>query len=504
MTNASTSHGEASHIFSLFVAKAIRAPLWLLLSAVLARFLEPSGLGVWSMILAVSALMNQVLLHWTQAITQRFGRRELLDTHTLMTTYSARIPFLMIGWLIAFLLLIYQPFSWLTRFYGLHSEDIVTLFAVLSSLWFMAEAQSLQQVFAKFQRVAWLPISADVLLLISIILCLATGFYVGGVLANKVMAIALFLMLFWGGVLLWELRTAKAPLKKLSFNDYKQRFLFASPLILGFVVGYLSEWCDYFLIRYYYSEHEVGLFHSAYQYMLLLVGLPTAIVTVMLPRLSLELDNDNERNEKLLYKTIPILSFFWLFASFFMMVVIPPIFNILLGDKFVLSRGVLIVLLSVVPSAIVIHLYGMLCFLQGRLFFSTVIVYSIKIIINIVLSFWLLPLYGILGSAISILISYFLLQWLFVFDQYKLLKSKSITPLLMLFFVQFYSLLMVFISEWYQRIALSVFFAAIAFIYVRNLSLITKQDVLLMPLHNYPKLQSALLYLFVSRGQQTL
>ena len=393
MTNVSKAHGDAKNIFFLFVAKAIRAPLWLLLSAVLARFLEPSGLGVWSMILAVSALMNQVFLHWTQAIMQRFGRGELTNNQTLMLTYSSRVPFLIVGWLVAICLLLGQPFSWLTRFYGLHDEHVVIIVAVLSSIWFMAEAQSLQQVLAKFWRVAWLPIGADVLLLIFLVFCLLTGVYVGGVLANKIMAIALFLMIFWGSVLLLELRTAKAPLKKLSFDDYKQRFLFASPLILGFVISYLAEWCDYFLIRYYYSEHEVGLFHSAYQYMLLLVGLPAAIVTVMLPRLSLEIDSDNEKNIMLYNKTMPVLSFFWLFASFFMMVVIPPIFNILLGERFVLSRGVLIILLSVVPSAIVIHLYGMLCFLQGRLFFSTVVVYSIKIMTNVVLSLWLLPLY---------------------------------------------------------------------------------------------------------------
>ena len=49
---------------------------------------------------------------------------------------------------------------------------------------------------------------------------------------------------------------------------------------------------------------------------------------------------------------------------------------------------------------------------------------------------------------------------------------------------------------------LSGLFAVLAFIYLRHLSLITKQDILLIPLHNHPKLQSALFYFFVPQSQK--
>jgi len=115
----------------------------------------------------------------------------------------------------------------------------------------------------------------------------------------------------------------------------------------------------------------------------------------------------------------------------------------------------------------------------------------------------LLPLYGIVGSAVSVLLSYFVLQWVLVLGQYQFFRSSiSKIPLFLLLGMQCYGLLMAFVSQWYLRMAVSVFFAILAFIYLRSLSIITQQDILRLPLHHYPKLQTFLLHLFVSQNQQ--
>ena len=144
----------------------------------------------------------------------------------------------------------------------------------------------------------------------------------------------------------------------------------------------------------------------------------------------------------------------------------------------------------------------MLCFLQGRLFFSTVVIYSFKIMINIMLSIWLLPRYGIEGSAISIVMSYFCLQWLLVLDQYRLSQSSSKTPLYLLLLMQIYGLLMMFLTEILDRLLLSILFTIVTMLYLRHLALISQQDILLLPLNNYPKIQHFLCNLLVERGKQ--
>jgi O-antigen/teichoic acid export membrane protein len=421
-----TTHA-ATHVASLMVARAVRAPLWLLLSALLARVLEPAGLGTWSMILAAAALLNQLLLFWTQSITQRFGRGEWLAEKRLGATWETRWPLVGAGLGIALLLVLTEPFDWPRRAYGLDEGMRRYILPAFLTLWAMAECQSLQQVRERFGRLAWSPVTADLVFLAALGVLLFLKIQRGGALGFDLSAACLLGV----GLLTWVLWLAsELPGTRLSWSPpspatWRRAVLFAAPLIPGTLVGYFAEWCDYFLIRNFYSEHEVGLFHPAYQYTLILVGLPTAIATVLLPRLAGRADTDGGAGVRLLIeRRAPQLTTLWILFSLPIVAILPAVFAWLLGPRYAISTELLRVLLVAAPGAIVSHIYGIAYFLQGRLGIATVVLFGVKGLVDFAVSFVLLPQLGVLGSALGSASSYVVLQWLFVLEQHRFQRLR--------------------------------------------------------------------------------
>ena len=191
--------------------------------------------------------------------------------------------------------------------------------------------------------------------------------------------------------------------------------VFAAPLVPGYLVAYFAEWCDYFLIRHFYGEYEVGLFHPAYQYLLILIGMPTALVSVLLPLAVQRFDERGfEAISLLVARDAPRFALIWGALILLPIAVLPPLFLVLVGDAFSSSAVLLSIMLAVVPGSIAQHLFGIAYFLQGRLFTSTFIFFLVKLVVNAAISCSLLPLSGVKGAAVGVVISYLVLQWLYV------------------------------------------------------------------------------------------
>ncbi len=462
------------------VAKTIRAPLWLLISALLARVLGPSGLGTWSMILAAATFLNQLLLHWTQSITQRFGRGEWLATKRLDRTWATRWPSLAIGLGIIVFLLLAKPFDWPTRFYGLDDERHWFVFPALLTVWLMAEAQSLQQVRERFGALAWSPVIADLALLAVLGLLLLARDMQGGSLELN-LSLACIVAAGLGAWVLWlarELYQTGLTWRLPSRDTWRRAALFAAPLIPGFLIAYLSEWCDYFLIRHFYSEHEVGLFHPAYQYMLILVGLPTAVAVVLLPKVTATADTDDGTGVRtLVAHRAPQLATLWLLFSLAIVAALPALFSLLLGPRYDISVNLLRVLLVAVPGAIVSHIYGIACFVQGRLGVSTLGLFGVKSIVNISISFALLPQLGVIGSALGSAASFLVLQWLFLLDQHIHLRIRLGAGAIALLLAHTFGVMQAFVADTMLRLLLAFVTGLLVLLWARQTSLFARAEL---------------------------
>lgn len=466
-------------VANLLAAKALRAPLWLLISAMLARVLEPSGLGTWSMILAAATFLNQLLLHWTQSITQRFGRGEWLADGRLNGTWATRWPWLLAGFLIVLLLLTCDLFSWTGRIYGLAGGWHWFILPVLATLWLMAEVQGVQQVRERFFALAWSPISADMVLLVGLGLLLIWKAR-GGVpaLEYSLAVVAATGLIVWGVWLAHEMASTKLAWRRPQAFEWKQATLFAAPLIPGFLVGYFAEWCDYFLIRHFYTEHEVGLFHPAYQYVLIMVGLPTALATVLLPRIVASAGSDGgESVRRLVQHHAPQFTVLWVVPTLFVVAILPALFSWLLGPRYDTSIMLLQVLLIAVPGAVVQHVYGMACFVQNRLGVSTLGLFGVKSVVNLALSVTLLPIVGVGGSAIGAAVSYLVLQWLFLLDQSRQLGVRLDSGAVALLAAHCAAVAMAFISGTIPRLAFAIAAGLLLLAWARRATLFSKREV---------------------------
>lgn len=403
-------------VLSLVAGKAVRAPVWLLISALLARALGPEGLGAWSMILAAGMLMNQLLLHWTQSITQRFGRSEWVEFGSLNATLGLRLPLLVTGVVLGLIATFALPFDWLGYFFGIHDSKALVLVAMFG-LWCMGEAQSIQQVRERFQYLAWAPIGSDLMLMGAIAAVAFIPSLTSLVIAERLMILLGAMTASWMLWLGWELRCVKPKVcaQTFAWSRLSSMIVFSAPLVPGYLVAYFAEWCDYFLIRHFYGDYAVGLFHPAYQYLLILIGMPTALVSVLLPQAVQRFDERGlEAVSLLIERDAPRFALIWGGLILLPLAVLPALFLVLVGDAFSSSAVLLGIMLAVVPGAIAQHLFGIAYFLQGRLFISTVTFFLVKLIVNAVITASLLPLIGVKGAAFGVVTSYIALQWLFV------------------------------------------------------------------------------------------
>ncbi len=466
-------------VLNLLLAKALRAPLWLLLSAALARVLEPQGLGTWSMILAAAMFLNQSLLHWTQAITQRFGRGEWLETQVLGRTFSLRALLLIPGLAMLGLLLLIQPFDWAARFYGLAETEAWFVLPMVIALWLMAEVQGVQQVREHFGRLAWSPLFADVAMLGT--LAGLAWYFQGGAAEHRQAVFLIFSLVALSVWLLWlliEMRGIGLRWQAPDRHALRQAAHFAAPLIPGFLIGYLAEWGDYFLIRHFYSETEVGFFHPAYQYLLIMIGLPTALASVILPKLVAASDYDGgSLLRRLLTRHAAQFGVLWGLGALMVAAVLPALFAFLVGGRYPVSVSLLQVMAIAIPGAVFQHVYGAAYFVQGRLGVANVLFFGIKIALNLALSSWLLPRIGVLGSAIGCAVSYLVLQWLFVFDQHRFLKIRFGNAECSLLFLQLAGIILFFANDLAMRLLVASLALAGLLLWARRAGLFSREEI---------------------------
>ena len=418
---------DLKYFIGLLSSKGARAVINLSFVALLARVLGPNGLGEWAMVVAAGTLLHSILLNWMHAPTVRFGREEWQRERTVKASWSARLPYLLIGFIITFSLIILDPGQWLERYY--HLSDNLKPAAILVSLWLWLsmETQNFLQLRQAMKRLALVPVLVDgtpVLILFIIFVSAIRGLPIH-ILITGLLSLS---VLLWSIALSWELKQLKVRWTLPGIENLRKTFVYSWPLIPGFMLGYISVWGNQLLLRYFFTTHEVGLFQAAYQVLVLLLGIATPLNTVLLPKLIDKemLSSDNAR--EFLIAAGPTIVALGLFLLVPVVTFAPFCFKILMGSKFAGATSVFVVLCIAVPGSIIMSFYAVFFSLQGRLWRSTVIYGGVISSLNILIAIILIPKIGIIGSAIGIGVSSLVAQSFYLFDQqryYRVSLTKS-------------------------------------------------------------------------------
>lgn len=470
---------ESKHSYGLLnlaIGKAFRIPLWFVVSAAVARLLGPEGLGQWSMVLAAGMLLNQLFLHWTQSMTLRFAYGHSAQGG-VESTLLLRLPLLVCALALAAVVLVVTPDLWVLAAFGITERASVLL--ALFAFWMMAETQSLQQVRERFLALAWSPVLMDALLLMVVLILVVLPDHEAGSLSSPQLIVILLSVLFfgWAGLLLGELRRSSFAGLSIRFSQLPPMVFFALPLVPGFLIAYFAEWSNYFLIRHFLGEFQLGLFHAGYQYLIILIGVPTALVSVLLPRLVRMYD---DQGEKLLTHFLsfqaPKLLLVWAVLILIPLALLPWFFGLLLGPEFDVAASILAVLLIAVPGAMAQHIYGMAYFLRGKLLLSTLLFFLVKLIVDFSLAWNLLPSLGLVASAWSVAISYLVLQWCFVLfaGTGSLPRKRGIG---VLFWCHACGLLLFLAETMFARLGVALTLMLVSLLYVRQSGLFDAEDL---------------------------
>lgn len=418
---------DLRHFVGLLSSKGVRTASNLLFITLLARVLGSNGVGQWAMVLATGTVLHSLLLNWMHPPFIRFGREELQIKGTVSAIWSTRLPYLLIGFIFAGSLVILNPFHWLNRIFHLPDGLEIASIMVFVWLWLSVETQNFLRLRENMLRLALIPIFVD---LVPLLFLAAIFINDGNILPNHLL-IKILLMLsitLWAVFLCYELRLQRVRWVQPGREDVCKTFNYAWPLIPGYLLGYVSDWCDQLLLNYFYSSHEVGLFQIAYQFMIMLLGITAPLGTVLLPRLIDKELLSYDTPKEFLTTAGPTLIVLGLFMLMPVVSFAPFIFRMLMGQEFSEATSVLVVLSSCIPGSIILNFYGSFFNLQGRLFISTVVYVGIMSTLNVVLSLVLLPKIGILGAAVATSISYLAVQLFYLLDQhhfYQLSMDKS-------------------------------------------------------------------------------
>ncbi len=235
-----------------------------------------------------------------------------------------------------------------------------------------------------------------VLILVLSQISLTTKGVVISKLATSFVIALIFVTVMWKGKLITRLATVDGRLLK----DIVKYGLKSYP---GTIAQFLSYRFDFFLVAYFLSFAQVGLYALAVSWSELLFYLPDSMAMALFPAIasSRSIKDSNELTA-IMTKAVMIIMFV---GSIFIFLFAGKLIPLLYTDKFLNSIYPLFILL---PGVIMLSVWKIvLSDLAGRGFPQYKSISStIGMVSNVVLNIVLIPLYGINGASLATTVSY--------------------------------------------------------------------------------------------------
>ncbi len=185
----------------------------------------------------------------------------------------------------------------------------------------------------------------------------------------------------------------------------KELFSYCWPLIFNTFIFQIILWTDTFMIGYFKSTSDVGIYNAALPTAQMMYIFPYALMTLFFPVLTELYAKESKQAFKSIYKTTTkwifmvnaiLLSFFILFSK--------EILQFLFGKEYVIASPILIILSC---GYFFYYLmtnsnYVLMTLKKTKLIFTNTVIGAS---FNLVLNFILIPIYGILGAAIATITS---------------------------------------------------------------------------------------------------
>ncbi|MFP4116408.1 MAG: flippase [Candidatus Aenigmatarchaeota archaeon] len=214
------------------------------------------------------------------------------------------------------------------------------------------------------------------------------------------------------------------PWFKIKAGEFSSKKLvaFSWPLMISSILLLILGWIDTFMISYFQTSKEIGIYNAAYPTASVLIFVYSSFAYLLMPKASELYSNGRKDKLKNLYKTVvrwttllnlPILVFMLLFSG--------SIITLLFGQEFASGGAALFALVIAYfvtslgnPSGQMLISIG-----ETKIYMMT---FAIITSLNVALNIFLIPVYGFTGAAVALVVSY-LVGW--SFSVYKVKKDIS-------------------------------------------------------------------------------
>lgn len=378
--------------------KFIGLGLSFVVAVLLARHLGPSNYGIYSYVMSMVSLFS-VAGHMGLAglVTRELVKNPEDTAQILGTTLGLKLIGMIVGYIA---LLTYAYF-----YEGLYSQEF-KLIAIAGTTLILSCTGIIDYWFQSYVKAKYVSIASLTSLIISALLKLAFIFMGLGltyfIVTNVIQAIILGLLL-----IIFYKTISELPLKSWSFSKSKAvELLNQSWLVFaGSIFAILNLKIDQVMLKWYQGAEQVGIYAVAAQLSEAWYFIPSAIVASFFPKL-IKLKKEN--NDQYLLRLQQLFSVLFLIA-FSVAVVVSLGGDLLIrtffGIKYLASSDVLVVHIWAAIFIFMRALFSRWILIEDALIFS-LFTQGFGAIINILLNYFWINEYGVMGAAYATLLSY--------------------------------------------------------------------------------------------------
>ena len=376
-------------------------PLMVLSESIQARYLGPAGYGKVALIISAISLLYLFGMSWLERSVLRFGKEEFLQENhfrkttgnlvmigflsllvTILIFYLFQEPiftFLEIQYRYAFPLICIGLLLTVVRVFLLEALKVVRLIKVQSFLLRLAN-----KIF----------VLGGMLILIFIILKI-----------NVINVVIVFLLtdIVISLIALFFLKLRYFFPIKIDNSYIKNIVFFSLPLLFTSWSGYVINWIDTYVIKYFMTLEDVGIYQAAYKILNTLhsfwgVGLITITTPIVLVFKSKS--ETNKINDLYLKRLVPYFCYFTLLAVALIILFSDYGFYLIYGSEF--SNSVLPFKILFASHSFTVITYALMAIITSYDMTGMMFILGISSgVINIIADIILVPLFGINGAAVA-------------------------------------------------------------------------------------------------------
>lgn len=189
-----------------------------------------------------------------------------------------------------------------------------------------------------------------------------------------------------------HISSSSLPVSKLIIDSF--------PIMITSSLMMLMGWTDVIMVGIFMTEYDVGIYTAALKLALLTSLSLIAVNSILAPKISYMYSTGDEAGMKIVVMLATKLIFFTSLPILLVFMIAPELFLSLFGQEFKSGAMVLIILsigqLINAMSGPVGHILNMT---DRQVIFQYIML--ISVLLNIILNYFLIPMYGLEGAAIS-------------------------------------------------------------------------------------------------------